>query len=235
MNSAVETGVCGRRICSRGRGGPPDFPRRQRPRRVAPCGGVVRHAPPAGKGCNTRIARAMQQAQARSGLLFLTRRIRLPRRNIRPRRPVRLPAGQRHPRGFRRPAEAHEPSDEIGARQPKHRQDGGWARGKLCVHAAIPSGRVLTDGSGGTASTRKIVSDVVGTAGDLPVRHPASGAVLLLAWRLAVFRGTTPNDFEVRARPGRRAFATGQSSPRSLPVCLWMKCRRVQARQTTDA
>jgi hypothetical protein len=40
-NLPAETGSCGRRICSRGRGGPPDFPRRRRPRCIAPCGGVV--------------------------------------------------------------------------------------------------------------------------------------------------------------------------------------------------
>ena len=40
-NLPAETGPCGRRICSRGWGGPPDFPRRRRPRCIAPCGGVV--------------------------------------------------------------------------------------------------------------------------------------------------------------------------------------------------
>ena len=40
-NLSTETGPCGRRICSRGRGGSPDFPRRRRPRCIAPCGGVV--------------------------------------------------------------------------------------------------------------------------------------------------------------------------------------------------
>jgi hypothetical protein len=44
----------------------------------------------------------------------------------------------------------------------KHRQDGFWGNGKLCVHAAIDSVRALTDGSGETASTPKIVSDVDG-------------------------------------------------------------------------
>jgi hypothetical protein len=38
----AETGPCGGRTCSRGRGGPPDFPRHRRPRCIAPCGGVVR-------------------------------------------------------------------------------------------------------------------------------------------------------------------------------------------------
>ena len=38
---SAETGPCRRRICSRGWGGPPDFPRRRGPRRIAPCGGVV--------------------------------------------------------------------------------------------------------------------------------------------------------------------------------------------------
>jgi hypothetical protein len=40
-NLPAETGSCGRRICSRRRGGSPDFPRRRRPRCIAPCGGVV--------------------------------------------------------------------------------------------------------------------------------------------------------------------------------------------------
>ena len=42
----------------------------------------------------------------------------------------------------------------------KHRQDGFWGKGNLCVHAAIDSVRALTDGSDETASTPKIVSDV---------------------------------------------------------------------------
>ena len=37
----LKRGPCGGRICSRGRGGPPDFPRHRRPRCIAPCGGVV--------------------------------------------------------------------------------------------------------------------------------------------------------------------------------------------------
>ena len=39
----------------------------------------------------------------------------------------------------------------------KHRQDGFWGEDGLCVHAAIDSVRVLTDGSAETASTPKIV------------------------------------------------------------------------------
>jgi hypothetical protein len=35
----------------------------------------------------------------------------------------------------------------------KHREDRIWAKGKLEVHAAIHSVRVLTNGSGATAST----------------------------------------------------------------------------------
>ena len=42
----------------------------------------------------------------------------------------------------------------------KHRQDGGVGDGNLYVHAVTHSVRVLTDGSGETASTPKIVSDV---------------------------------------------------------------------------
>ena len=75
-NSRVETGLCGGRICWRGRGGPPDFPRRRRPRRVAPCGGVVRPARPIAAGCDVATA-----APAGGGRrLFLACGIRLPRR-----------------------------------------------------------------------------------------------------------------------------------------------------------
>jgi hypothetical protein len=41
----------------------------------------------------------------------------------------------------------------------KHRQDGFWGEGNLCAHGAMLSVRILTDGSGETASTPKIVSD----------------------------------------------------------------------------
>ena len=43
----------------------------------------------------------------------------------------------------------------------KHRQDGFWGEGNQCVHGVTLSVRILTDGSGETASTPKIVSDVV--------------------------------------------------------------------------
>jgi hypothetical protein len=57
-NLPAETRGCGRRICSRGRGGPPDFPRRRRPRCIAPCGGVVWLAPiPAGRAMPAMTAR----------------------------------------------------------------------------------------------------------------------------------------------------------------------------------
>jgi hypothetical protein len=42
----------------------------------------------------------------------------------------------------------------------KHRQDGFWGEGNQCVHGVTLSVRILTDGSGETASTPKIVSDV---------------------------------------------------------------------------
>ena len=42
----------------------------------------------------------------------------------------------------------------------KHRQDGFGGEGDLHMHVAMHSGRILTDGSGETASTPKIVSDV---------------------------------------------------------------------------
>jgi hypothetical protein len=42
----------------------------------------------------------------------------------------------------------------------KHRQDGFGGEGSLYVHVVMHSVRILTDGSGETASTPKIVSDV---------------------------------------------------------------------------
>jgi hypothetical protein len=145
----------------RGRGGPPDFPRHRRPRRVAPCGGVV--------WLSWWIGRR----------LFLARGIRLPRRrHVGPGRRVR-PDRLRQPRGLRRAAAAQEPSKEIGAMLLKHRQDGFWGKGSLCVHAAIDSVRALTDGSDETASTPKIVSDVAGGSllqiGRQTLRPPVGG------------------------------------------------------------
>ena len=46
----------------------------------------------------------------------------------------------------------------------KHRQDGFWGEGNQCVHGLTLSVRILTDGSGETASTPKIVSDVADLA-----------------------------------------------------------------------
>ena len=61
----------------------------------------------------------------------------------------------------------------------KHRQDGFWGKGSLCVHAAIDSVRALTDGSDETASTPKIVSDVAGGSllqiGRQTLRPPVGG------------------------------------------------------------
>jgi len=48
----------------------------------------------------------------------------------------------------------------MGAVLLKHRQDGFWGEGNQGVHGVTLSVRVLTDGSGETASTPKIVSDV---------------------------------------------------------------------------
>ena len=42
----------------------------------------------------------------------------------------------------------------------QHRQNGFGGKGNLYVHGVMHSVRVLTDGSGETASTLKIVSDV---------------------------------------------------------------------------
>jgi hypothetical protein len=57
----------------------------------------------------------------------------------------------------------------MGAVLLKHRQDGFWGEGNQCVHGVTLSVRILTDGSGETASTPKIVSDVA----DLPIRLAA--------------------------------------------------------------
>ena len=55
----------------------------------------------------------------------------------------------------------------------KHRRDGFVGDGNLYVHAARHSARVLTDGSGETASTPKIVSDVTAPA-DGPINDEAA-------------------------------------------------------------
>jgi hypothetical protein len=66
----------------------------------------------------------------------------------------------------------------------KHRQDGFWGEGNLCVHGVTHSVRILTDSSGETASTPKIVSDVARTStcrcerDDEPA-HAASASVQL--------------------------------------------------------
>jgi len=46
----------------------------------------------------------------------------------------------------------------------KHRQDGFGGEGNLYMHVLMHSARILTDGSGKTASTPKIVSDVARTS-----------------------------------------------------------------------
>src|SRR3954471_7975697 len=98
-------------------------------------------------------------AGAWSWRLVLARGVRLPRRHMGARRRVR-PDRLRHPRGLRAAAEAQEPSEESGAVLLKRRQDGFGSEGDLYVHGLMHSVRVLTDGSGETASTPKIVSDV---------------------------------------------------------------------------
>jgi hypothetical protein len=100
-----------------------------------------------------------QGVPVRDRRLVLARGIGLPRRHMGARRRVR-PNRLRHPRGLRAAAEAQEPAEEIGAALLKHRQDGFGGEGDLYVHGLMHSVRVLTDGSGETASTPKIVSDV---------------------------------------------------------------------------
>jgi hypothetical protein len=48
----------------------------------------------------------------------------------------------------------------MGAMLLKHRQDGLGGEGSLYVHGVLHSARILTDGSGKTATTPKIVGDV---------------------------------------------------------------------------
>ena len=191
----AETGPCGRRICSRGRGGPPDFPppsatslhSPMRRCRLAEQGGPLhpRHAsvvPAAiGTGMNAGLHALRLRGHAHLNLvgsggrianagscvsaavycrrLFLARWIRLPRRHMGSRGRVR-PDRLRHPRGLRGAAEAHKPCEEMGAMLLKHRHGGFVGDGNLYMHAVSHSVRVLTDGSGETASTPKIVSDV---------------------------------------------------------------------------
>ena len=52
----------------------------------------------------------------------------------------------------------------------KHRQDGLVSNDGLYVHAATDSVRILTDGSGETASTPKIVNDEAASADGFPKR-----------------------------------------------------------------
>ena len=93
-------------------------------------------------------------------LLFLARWIRLPWRHMGARRRVR-PDRLRPPRGLRGAAEAQQPCEEIGAMLLKRQQDGFRGEGDLHMHVVMHSARILTDGSGETASTPKIVSDVI--------------------------------------------------------------------------
>ena len=92
-------------------------------------------------------------------LLFLARWIRLPRRHMGSRRRIG-PDRLRHPRGLRGAAEAQQRREEIGAMLLKRQQDGFGGEGNLHMHVVMHSARILTDGSGETASTLKIVSDV---------------------------------------------------------------------------
>jgi hypothetical protein len=128
--------------------------------------------------------------------LFLTRWIRLPRRHMGSRRRVR-PDRRRHPRGLRGAAEAQQPGEKMGAMLLKHRQDGFGGEGNLYVHVVRHSVRILTDGSGETASTPKIVSDVARPrlAGIGPNRPSASSK-----------QATEMNGMEGEAAQLRRPF-----------------------------
>lgn len=139
--SKPETGFDHRRNCYEG-GWSSRCSRRQRPRRVAPCGGVVYF-----------------RAAVRLRRLFVPGRIGLPRRKIRPRRGVLGPDRQRHPRGFLRAVEAHEPREKICAMPLKHRQEGFWEGDGRCVHGVVNSRAVLKNRSGEAATMSQIVTD----------------------------------------------------------------------------
>jgi hypothetical protein len=86
----------------------------------------------------------------------------------------------------------------------KRQQDGFRGEGDLHMHVVMHSARILTDGSGETASTPKIVSDVTAPAdGSITMRPPCPAASSReLAFRLLYIR-----------RPGagvRRLFTPGR-------------------------
>src|SRR5688572_28256541 len=93
------------------------------------------------------------------GPLSLARWIRLPRRHMGARRRVR-PDRLRHPRRLRGAAEAQQPREEMSTMLLMRQQDGFGGEGNLYMHVVMYSARILTDGSGETASTSKIVSTV---------------------------------------------------------------------------
>jgi hypothetical protein len=74
----------------------------------------------------------------------------------------------------------------------KRQQDGFGDEGKLHMHVVMHSARILTDGSGETASTLKIVSDVARDRSvDGPINDEAAGAAASsreLAFRLLYIR-----------------------------------------------
>ena len=139
----------------RGRGGPPDFPRHRRPRRVAPCGGVV--------WLSWWIGRR----------LFLARGIRLPRRrHVGPGRRVR-PDRLRQPRGLRRAAEAQEPSVHAAIDSVRALTDGSDET------ASTP--KIVSDVAGGSLlqigrqTLRPPVGGLSARASFPPALHQAAG------------------------------------------------------------
>jgi hypothetical protein len=126
--------------------------------------------PPSATSLHSPMRRGRWAARRRSPWeLFLTCRIRLPRRNMGSRGRVRAAEGLRHPRGLGGAAEAHEPGEEMGAKLLK-RREGFVGEERLCVHAAKHRVVHLTDGSDETASTPKIVSDARDLQFDLKMR-----------------------------------------------------------------
>ena len=106
----------------------------------------------------------------------------------------------------------------------KHRQDGFGGEGNLYVHAVTHSVRILTDGSGETASTPKIVSDVAARLicgwTEKTMRPPVGGLIARASFPAALHQaagGWRPAPFHSWPK-GRRPF---RESPRRHPDPWW--------------
>ena len=106
----------------------------------------------------------------------------------------------------------------------KHRQDRFGGEGNLCVHVVMHSVRILTDGSGETASTPKIVGDVTRVS-DLrmdreTMRPPVGGLIARASFPAAPHQaagGWHPAPLHSWPK-GRRPF---RESPRRRPDPWW--------------